>query len=703
LDDIQWSDDGSMDWIDDLARAWPGIPLMIVCLARPTLFERRPAWGEGRAAHTRLSLEALSPRESRRLVEAILQKAGEIPQALRELIVGGAEGNPFYVEEIIQMLIDERVIVTGGDVWRIEPARLAAATLPPTLTGVLQARLDGLPPRERDVLQRASVIGRTFWDSTLERLGAADEPEGEPARTENPLGHQEILDALQGLRRKELILRRETSAFAGAVEYVFKHDLLRQVAYESVLKKVRRAYHGQVGTWLKENSQQRVMEFAGLVAAHFEQAARTGEAAHWYGRAGHQARTTYAPASAIGFFQKALALVPATDATEREAQVQQLAWYEGLGEALGAQAKFAESRAAYQAELALAEAAGELVTQARAWNGLAFLEERQGNNRASVERADRAEALAREAGEAGRGERIRAMNLKGWACYRLGDAPAVLTLGEQTLKLCLELGDQRGLVTSYKLHGVAHLQLGEFKEADRFFNQGLALAQNVGDRRNACAMWSNLGESARLRGDVQAAAELYQKALAMTQEIGSRESEIIYQSNLAGARLGLRQFEQAERDSRRAISLAATPTFSALSETYSFLSEACLGQEKLAEALAAARRALDLARVSESELDQGGAWRALARASAALARGGPKDARSVTSEDDPRVCFEQSLRVFEQMNAEGEQARTLRHWAQFESQEGRREASQNMLARARAIFERLGAAEELERTETLTP
>jgi len=94
-EDVHWSDDGSLDLIDHLARTCQGEPLMILCLARPGLFERRPAWGEGLPEHARLNLEPLSSRESRLLVETILRKAREIPQSLRELILTGAEGNPF--------------------------------------------------------------------------------------------------------------------------------------------------------------------------------------------------------------------------------------------------------------------------------------------------------------------------------------------------------------------------------------------------------------------------------------------------------------------------------------------------------------------------------------------------------------------------------------------------------------------------------
>ena len=705
IEDTHWSDDGSLDLIDHLARTCQGAPLMIVCLARPTLFERRPSWGEGSPAHTRLDLEPLSRREGRELVESILRKAPEIPPALHDLIASRAEGNPFYIEEIIKMLIDQKVIRPGPEQWRIEADQLVATRVPPTLTGVLQARVDGLPPLEQIVLHRASVVGRVFWDGAVECLSSTAEPQlAIVSAAKSTLVKQEILEALVGLRRKELILRRESSAFAGVVEYTFKHELLRTVTYERVLRKLRRGYHAKVAVWLIEHSGGRIGEFAGLVAAHFELAGQVSEAAEWYGRAGQQARVGYAPATAIEYFRKALELLPADRAAEGQFQAIQLEWHEGAGEALGAQARFVEALEAYTNMRGLAEARGDLIAQAHAWNGLAFLHERRGDNRASIEAAERAEILARDAGQAGSREQIKALHLRGWALYRLGDAPAVLALGEQTLKLCTEFGDRRGMATSFKLHGVAHLQLGHYLEADRYFEQGLALCQEFSDRRNAGAMWSNLGESARLRGDYQAAAELYQKALAIARQIGHRESEVIYLNNLCGARLGLRQFEEAEADLRQVITLTGTPKSGALSETNTFLAEACLGQGKLTEALEAAQHALALAQESENHLDLGGAWRALGKVAAGMKKR-RADARTVSADPgasvtEPHACFTESLRVFKQINAEGERARTLRAWAEFELHQGRTEEGRKKLEEARSIFQQLGMTLEVERTGT---
>jgi len=688
-EDIHWSDEGSLDLLTHLASACRRVPLLIVCLARPTLFERRPQWCEEFRDCEHLDLQPLPRQDSLALVESLLRRAPQIPQALRELIIGGAEGIPFYIEEIIKMLIDQKVILPGPEQWRIEPEGLATARVPPTLMGVLQARLDGLQPVERLVLQRAAVVGRTFWDSAVERLSRSTD---EHAPIDAPLTRPEILDGLAALRRKELILRRESSAFANSVEYAFKHELLRNVAYESLLRKSRRVYHGQLAAWLIEQSRERINEVAALVAGHFEQAGDNADAAEWFGRAGQQARGGYAPASAIDYFHKALALLPASGNGQGHAK--RLEWLCGLAEVLGAQARFNEALDVCNQFRALAESQGDAVIQARAFNGLAFLHERLGRNRASVEHAEQAEALARAAGEAGKPEWMRSLLLKGWAFYRLSDAAAVLALGEQARKLCGQFGNYSGLATSHKLLGVAHLQLGHFFEADRFFEQGLAIYEDLDDRRNSAAMLSNLGESARARGDYRRAEELYEKALAAVRQIGHRESEAIYLSNLSAARLGLRKFQQVEATAREALALVDDSNFCAHSETYAFLSEACLGQGKLNEALDAVNRALDLARESENDLDLGIAWRTLGQVIAACNSQVATAPPGVSFNEicsDPDACFQESHRIFKKINAESEVARTLRAWAEFDLQNGRTEEGGQKMEEAQIIFRRLGA------------
>jgi len=627
-----------------------------------------------------------------------LRKASSIPPGLSDLVIETADGNPFYIEEMIKMLIDQKVIIPGPEVWEIQIDRLRAAPVPVTLAGVLQARLDCLSPPERAILQRASVIGRVFWDGALESMGPAQGPSfaGDP-QGDGMLSKGEIDRTLTDLRAKELISPREASAFAGSTEYVFKHELLRNAAYESLLKRSRRGHHGQVADWLIQQSGERSAEFAGQVATHLAHAGRLAEAAEWYGRAGKQACAGYEPAMAIEYLHKALELLPREQTQTTGAN--RLEWLKSLGESLCAQARFDEAREMFVQMRCLAEESGHLVAQARAWNGLAFVQERRADNRASVAAAEKAEELARRAGESGYQELVRAMHYKGWALYRLADWKGVLRLARQSQALCVGLGDRHRLATSLKLLGVVYLQRGNFAKADECFRNGLGLYGEFDDRRNSAAMWSNLGESARLRGDFGAAVGFYEKALAISRQIGSRESEMIYLSNLSGARLGLHQFAQAEEALRELIPLAETRTSTMLSEAFSFLCAACLGQQKPAEALKAARRALALGRQSGNELDVGIAWRMLGRASARIKLAGlipPTGESGEGAPLDPEACFVESVTRFKKLNLITEEARTLRAWAAFDLREGRTEEGLRKAAEAKRLLSRLGMSPELE-------
>ncbi len=715
FDDIHWADDGSLDFIDYLALHCAHDPVMLLCLARPALLERRPAWGEGRERHTRLTLQPLSKKESRQLVEEILRRAHGVPPELRELIVGGAEGNPFYVEELIKMLIDQRVIVPGSDVWSVDATRLGEVQVPPTLTGVLQARLDRLTPEEKTVLQRASVIGRVFWDDAVEQLGAGVTAPvrrvttREPfSRRQPPADDMDVGLVLESLRGKELVYRREAAAFAGTREYTFKHALLRDVTYESVLKRERREYHRRAADWLTRHSGGRVGEYAGLIAEHFERAGASEDAAEWYGRAGRQARETYAPETAIRYYRKALgflnsgaavAAAAAPPEDELALNALRMEWHEGLGEVLRVQARYSEAVEAYREMRAAAEALQSAPAQARAWNEIALVQSSQGDNRACFESTQRAEMLARAAGAGGPAagvEFARALNLQSQVCSRLGDARAAMMLADRALALVDGLGDEGRRVRAecLKSLGMAYHMLGQFQQAEEFKSLSLGLYRELADRRYVGNLLNSLGETARLRGDYPVAFARYSEALQIAREIGNRNGEILYLSNLGAARVGLGEHEEAESDLRQTIELATAAGYVGLSENYRFLAEALLGRGRLAEAQGAALRALELGREIENHEHLAEAWRVLG-----LVASGSNSSVEVGGEARAAAaCFSQSLSIFARIQMEAERARTLRDWARHELARGDAERGRQLLAEARDSFQRLDMELELART-----
>ncbi len=318
LEDIHWADDSSLDALNWLGERLHHQRLLFVCAARHSLLERRPYWGEGLSYHHCLELEPLSRRESHQLVGEILKLADRVPPELFELIVEGAEGNPFYLEELVKMMVEDGVVVKGEETWQVKPERLSEIKVPPTLAGVLQARLESLPPDEQQVLQQASVVGRLFWDQVVAHIQSS---EGGKL--------QAVTEALVSLRGREMVYRREASTFTDAREYLFKHDILREVTYESVLKRLRRRYHGLVADWLITQVGARAGEYSGLIAGHLLQADRKDQAGAYFLQAGQAALASFANHEAEEYFRQAREL--SLD------ESQTAACLAGLGEALARQ------------------------------------------------------------------------------------------------------------------------------------------------------------------------------------------------------------------------------------------------------------------------------------------------------------------------------------------------------------------------------
>jgi class 3 adenylate cyclase len=266
LEDIHWADRGSLDFFDYLMNTTSGLPLLIIGLTRSTLFEERPDWGTGPIQTLRLDLLPLSDENCHRLVEEILQKVPVIPPALTELIVAKAEGSPFYVEELIKVLIDKGVIIRGEEQWRVEMERLSELKVPATLTGLLQARLDSLNTNARETLQQASVVGRIFWTNVVEHMR---NPE-----TQNSERSASVADRLSLLRAKELIFQYGDLESPKIPEFIFKNTILHNVTYESVLLRLRPVYHLQAAEGLIGIGGERVNEYAGRVGEHYEQAGK---------------------------------------------------------------------------------------------------------------------------------------------------------------------------------------------------------------------------------------------------------------------------------------------------------------------------------------------------------------------------------------------------------------------------------------------
>jgi class 3 adenylate cyclase/tetratricopeptide (TPR) repeat protein len=263
IDDAHWADDALLDLLAAIAGQASGAPLLILVTARSELTERRASWGGGRRNYVTLGLEPLSPANTRALLNAIIPDP-RIPDSLRQTILDKADGNPFYVEEIVRMLVDREALVRDDDGWRLSEGWSGGEALdlliPDTVQGVLAARLDLLTPGERDVLRHAAVIGRYFWPSALLSLA--------PHLQSGPLAA-----TLQTLREKDLIRVSDRSAIGlappGEEVYTFHHALIREVVYAAIPRTRRAHEHLRVAEWLENFPPTHSRGFAELLAQHY--------------------------------------------------------------------------------------------------------------------------------------------------------------------------------------------------------------------------------------------------------------------------------------------------------------------------------------------------------------------------------------------------------------------------------------------------
>ena len=375
LDDLQWADDASLDALVGLL-GQRGLPLLAVCGARPALLERRTRWRDELPAHQCIELAALGDAPRRALTASLLRKLPDPPRSLVDLVEQRAEGNPFYAEELTRMLIDRGVIeAPAAGAWHFVGERLAELPLPPTLTEVLQSRLDALAPAERRALQLASVIGPVFWDDALGTL----DPRA-PAQ-------------LSALQRRSLVRRHAGSAFEGTEEEAFHHHLLHQVTYDTLLRSERREGHARAAAWLEARVGDRAGEYLAVTAEHFERAGDHDRARTWFMRAAVAASDRMAMRMTLGYLDRALAL----PAPPPEQLCELLHQCVSTADALGLRERQAADG---QALLALAERIGHDGYRAKALLQLSLLADRQGHSAEASALAHRVLAISEPIGDA---------------------------------------------------------------------------------------------------------------------------------------------------------------------------------------------------------------------------------------------------------------------------------------------------------------
>jgi len=684
FDDIHWAEANMLELIAHVA-ATAKAPILVIATARPDLVDDHPRWMQGRANAATLSLAPLSDADGARIVENILGPIG-LPAVVQERIAKAAEGNPLFVEQIVSSFIDDgllRVDPTGG--WAVHGA-VADADVPPTIAALLSARVDKLPADEKAVLETGSVAGAVFHRGAVQELAA-------------PALRERVPATIAGLDAKQLLHLVESS-FAGDSAYRFHHALLRDAAYQRLLKRARAELHERFGEWLGRVAGPRMLEFEEIVGYHLEQAYRfRGElgpldekaiaigirAAARLGASGRRAIARGDIPAAANLIERAMAALPEGDRGRIELAVD-------LGETLREKGDFTRAadvlRTAIEGATAIGDdalrtaltlvellvrkstdpigweeraleetrraidvfaEAGDHASLARAWRLLGNVHGGVGRFEAGRESVERAIAEARSAGD--RRQETRSLPVLG-LCLLYGPEPA-----EQAIARCEELlaaahGDQRAEAMLMNALAQLYAMRGEFDHARTLYRRGRATLEDLGATVQATAVSIYSGRVELLAGDPAAAEERMRPAYDTFRKIGERAT-----CSTLAAILGEAVYQQGRYDEADALSHVS---------------------EEIA---------------SPDDFDAQYRWRAL-RAKIHARNGDVPEAETIARE---------SVRIVQQSDSPVEQADALLALVAVLRQSGRSDESLPITAQALQLYEAKGDLVSAERIRSLAP
>jgi class 3 adenylate cyclase/tetratricopeptide (TPR) repeat protein len=569
FEDLHWADENLLDFIEHLIDWASGVAMLIVCTARPELFERRSAWAGGKRHATALSLSPLSDDETATLIGNLSERPvmkAETQQAL----LARADGNPLYAEQYVRMLAER------GDAGELP--------LPETVQGIIAARLDALPAEEKSLLQTAAVMGKVFWLGAVAQAGDLDRRAAE------------VL--LHALERKDFVQRARRSSVADEAEYAFLHVLVRDVAYGQIPRDRRAEQHRLAAEWI--GSLGRTEDHAELLAHHYLSALELWHAASHpidppfaeralvsISEAGDRALSLNAYASAATFYQAALDLAP-------------------TGSLDHAHLLFKLGRTRYRVSgdldpTPLATACAELVaagdheTAAEAEALLAGLHFNRGDAERSAEHLGRARELV-----VGREPSRAKAAVIGRIAASLGisgETAEAIRLGREALAMAEQLG-----LDELRAHALIDIGMSRVESGDpagvEDLEQSLAIAVEANVPDAICRAQNCLWQALIIHGQLEQSAAAAQAAA----ETASRFGLILDQRDIRGQRA-----EDAFHRGHWHEALVLAEEFVAEVEAgsphmvaptcYATRAQIRMGREDVVGALADAERALELARL----------------------------------------------------------------------------------------------------------
>ena len=507
FEDLQWADGGLLDFIEYLLDWSRSSPILVLTLARPELTEHRPGWGAGKRGLASLYLDPLSSEAMGQLLAGLVPG---LPEDLAARILERAAGIPLYAVETVRMLLDRGLLVEQEHGYRLEGS-VEALEVPESLHALVAARLDNLSVAERQLLQDASVLGKSFTPAALSAVTRA--------------ASAEVPALLAGLLSKDLLAIQSDPRSPERGQYVFVQDLVRSVAYATLARRECKLRHLAAAGYL-ENAWSEEEEIAEVVAAHlvaaYEAAPDAPDAAEIRDRAiqgliraGDHAASLSAPASAQRYFEQALALV-GDDRARAELHL-------SAGRAAVRRGRGSEARAHLRQAADLFAVDGPPHQQALALNELATLEFSEGFSSAIARSEEALQILAGSGSEEHQPLLGTVEGSIGRMLYFTGDLQKALTHVERSLQIAEDTRSGEVLARSLDTKAAILAAQGRTMEAEVLMRGALSLALDNDLTERAASTCASLATT--LEGDerLEASLDIYEQGQALAERLGDRK------------------------------------------------------------------------------------------------------------------------------------------------------------------------------------
>lgn len=533
IEDYHWVDTTSLEFLQFLFDV-PEVP-PILCLVLSRVEKEKECYKTKGLLKKKLGdnfheviLKPLDTSASTQLVYNLLKIPG-IPEEFRDKILAKAEGNPFYVEEIIRSLIDSDLLIFQSGVWNLK-ADVSTLEIPDSVQAVIAGRLDRLEFDVREVLQMASVIGRNFYGRVLEHICELDS-----LVLTLYLVTLEDYEYIDTLRQKP------------EFEYIFRHPLLHEVIYSGLLKKRRCELHRKTGEAIEQIFKSRLDDFAELLAHQYAKSDKTEKALEWLKKAGQKAKDRYANDEAIKYFQT-LILYIKENMKNREDEL--FTAYEALGNIYSLQGDYERAIRSYEemhrcaGEDKILQSKSNLKlsivyhTQSRYADALKILNQTdklvQGDSiEEMLEKSEIYLAMCMNYGLKGEIEKAIVHGEKGLQIVEAHRPEIIQKIGEQKINE-LQARGFNSLATLFYFQGA-------YEKAIDLFERTLKLSEEIGDKQKIAVVSGNLGAMYQERGEYEKTTDLYKKFLRMSEEIGYKRG-----MGIASGNLGLVYYYQGE-------------------------------------------------------------------------------------------------------------------------------------------------------------